>query len=123
MDSLVARLREERVRRVIEPILVGAAHFDPTFNDDFLYVSHLGLVTRKRGKLEIANPIYQEIIPRVLSFQVPDGLEQVSWYAKRLGIGTGYLVIFDRDSGVPFEDRGEVEEVQQAGVTVVVVRI
>ena len=51
------------------------------------------------------------------------GLAQVSWYAKRLSRDMGYLVLFDRNSDIPFEERGEVEEVERDGVTVVVVRV
>ena len=81
LDSLVDKLRDERVRRVIEPILVGSASFDATFDDDFVYTSNLGLVTRREGRSAIANPIYQEIIPRVLSFQVQMGIpDEPSWY-------------------------------------------
>ena len=182
-------------------------------------------MTRERGKLEIANPIYREIIPRVLSFQVqtgiPDepawyaaedgmldmrkliegflefwrehgevllwgmpyqeaaphlvfmaylqrivnarglinrefaigtmqadlvveyggrrdvielkmahayktvegGLAQVSGYAIRLGRDVGYLVLFARDADTPFEERGEVEEVEHDGVNMMVVRV
>ncbi len=53
---------------------------------------------------------------------LPEGLEQVSRYAKRLDRETGYLIIFDPKSKTPWEDRGEVEEMEQDGVKVVVVR-
>lgn len=74
LDSLVARLREPRVQRVIEPILTGSVSFDQTFNDDFSFVQDLGLVTRRDGVPAIANPIYQEIVPRILSSQVQAGI-------------------------------------------------
>jgi len=67
VDSLLERLREERVRRVIEPILIGHSPVDEVFNDDLLFVKDLGLVTSGGGALEIANPIYREIIPRALT--------------------------------------------------------
>jgi hypothetical protein len=54
---------------------------------------------------------------------LPDGVAQVTRYAKRLGRDVGYLVIFDLKSETPFEDRGQVEELQQDGVTVVLVRV
>jgi len=225
LDSLVARLREERVQRVIEPILVGALVAGATYDDDFSFVQDLGLVAIRDGVRAIANPIYQEIIPRVLTHQVqtaipdqpawfvaedgtldlrkllhafiefwrrhgeillqgmpyheaaphlvfmtylqrivnaggrverefaigtgradlvtehggrrdvielklmrgkytlPDGLARVAWYAKRLSRDVGYLIIFDHHSSVPFEDRGEIEEMAHEGVTVLVVRV
>ena len=51
------------------------------------------------------------------------GLQQVSHYAKRLGRDIGYLVLFDTQTETPFEERGEVEEVEHDGVTVVIVRV
>ncbi len=66
LDSLVARLHEERVRKVLAPILAG----DPlagVSNDDLQFVKDLGLVSSGRQGLEISNPIYREIVPRVLT--------------------------------------------------------
>ena len=59
-------LKDERVRRVIEPILAGRGDLLRFGTDDSSYVRDLGLV-RARGRLEIANPIYREVIPRLLS--------------------------------------------------------
>jgi hypothetical protein len=225
LDSLVDKLRDDRVRRVIEPILAGSFPVVSTYDDDFTYVRDLGLVAVRDGLRVIANPIYQEIIPRVLTHQVqtaipdqpawfvaadgtldlrklidgfiefwrrhgevllrgmpyqeaaphlafmaylqritnaggrierefaigtgradlvveyggrtdvielkilrgkhtlPDGLTQVTRYARRLGRDVGYLVIFDVNSTTPFEDRGQVEELVQDGVKVVLVRV
>lgn len=67
LDSLIERLKEERVRNVIEPILTGRSPVDEVFNDDLLFVKDLGLVATIGGTLEIANPIYREIIPRALT--------------------------------------------------------
>lgn len=67
LDSLGERLQEPRVRRVIEPIMVGEP-FAIMVDDDRRYVLDLGLVREPPGKpLEVANPMYREIIPRVLS--------------------------------------------------------
>ncbi len=67
LDSLAERLREPRVRAVIEPILSGNSLLDVPF-DDIRFVNDLGLTRQKNGNgLEIANPIYQEVIPTVLS--------------------------------------------------------
>jgi hypothetical protein len=69
LDSLAERLREPRVQRVIEPMLAGVAAPRDLPEDDIRYVVDLGLV-RWNGGLEIANPIYGEIIPRALSTTV-----------------------------------------------------
>lgn len=70
IDSLVERLREPRVRRVIEPILAGEALSTEVLDDDLQLVVDLGLVSLESGHLQIANPIYREIIPRALGRQL-----------------------------------------------------
>ena len=70
LDSLLDRLREARVRRVLEPILAGevpGAAGDEPLDDDLQFVKDLGLVSVGEGGLEIANPIYREIVPRALT--------------------------------------------------------
>ncbi len=81
LDSLGERLREERVRRVIEPILAGAPFFEAP-DDDRRFVLDLGLVSKVNGgHMQIANPIYREVIPRVLSSSLQDSLSQEpQWY-------------------------------------------
>lgn len=81
LDSLAERLREERVRRVIEPILAGDALVEIP-DDDYRFVLDLGLVSRANGgNLEIANPIYREVIPRVLTTSAQNTIVQdVKWY-------------------------------------------
>jgi len=73
LDSLVDRLRDPRVRRVIEPILAGELLSPDVLDDDLKLVEDLGLVARSAG-LEIANPIYREIIPRALTAVVQRSL-------------------------------------------------
>lgn len=66
LDSLVHKLSEDRVKRVLGPLLAGeSVTSDPIFNDDVSYVVDLGIV--KSPPLRIANPIYTEVIARVLS--------------------------------------------------------
>jgi hypothetical protein len=67
LDSLVAKLSEPRVRRVIEPLLAGTLpDVDPTFDDDVSYAQDLGLIAQG-NPLRIANPIYKEVVVRVLA--------------------------------------------------------
>jgi hypothetical protein len=69
LDSLVARLNEPRVRRVIAPLLAGdVPEMDSTYNDDVAYVRDLGLIAPK-PPLAPANPIYREVMLRVLAAQ------------------------------------------------------
>ncbi|HZI10769.1 MAG TPA: ATP-binding protein, partial [Myxococcus sp.] len=67
LDSLAERLREPRVRRILEPMLAGLA-LGNVPDDDLRFVQDLGLVrVGTMGGLEVANPLYREVIPRVLS--------------------------------------------------------
>ncbi len=67
LDSLGERLRETRVRRILEPMLAGLT-LGGVPEDDLRFIQDLGLVRMaETGGLEIANPLYREIIPRVLA--------------------------------------------------------
>jgi hypothetical protein len=67
LDSLAERLREARVRAIIEPMLAGLALGDISA-DDLRFVQDLGLVrSDPEGGLVVANPIYREVLPRVLA--------------------------------------------------------
>jgi hypothetical protein len=52
---------------VIAPILAGEALSSDVLDDDIQLVRDLGLVTVGPRGLEIANPIYREVIPRALT--------------------------------------------------------
>ena len=78
LDSLAEKLREARVKAIIEPILAGLALGD-TPSDDRQYLLDLGLLRRDpAGGLIIANPIYREVIPRVLAQGTQDSLPHIS---------------------------------------------
>jgi hypothetical protein len=65
LDQIVDKLKEERVRSVILPMILGDQ--EERNDDDVQYCTDLGLVTRDRSGLRISNKIYQEIVPRVLT--------------------------------------------------------
>ncbi|MGI5274339.1 AAA family ATPase [Nonomuraea sp. CA-218870] len=66
LDSLAARLHEPRVKRVMEPVVAGSfPDLDPAFSEALSYVRDLGLIKQK-PPLKVANPIYREVILRVL---------------------------------------------------------
>jgi hypothetical protein len=67
LDSLAERLREPRVRAVMEPILAGGV-LPPLPQDDLRFVLDLGLLRQTTGGVEVANPIYAEIIPTILAY-------------------------------------------------------
>ena len=81
IDELAHKLREERVRRVVEPILTGADQ-QAWSTEDVAYACDLGLVAQDAaGTPHIANPIYAEVVPRQLNYAVQAGLpQQVAWY-------------------------------------------
>ena len=73
LDYLADKLREERVRRVIEPMLSGTHRH--TFTDrDVGYARDLGLLARD-APLRVANPIYAEVLPRELAWVAQETLE------------------------------------------------
>lgn len=77
LDSLVDRLREPRVKRILEPILAGEFLPPDVLDDDIQFVKDLGLVAPGLAGLEIANPIYREIIPRALTGVLQESLPVV----------------------------------------------
>ena len=80
LDQLTDKLQEERVRRVVEPLLSGAESDEAIPQDDLQYVRDLGLL-RRQGPISIANPIYQEVIPRDLTYTTQEYLVQdPAWY-------------------------------------------
>jgi hypothetical protein len=83
LDQLVDKLQEDRVRRVISPILQGTSLERAVSQDDLQYVVDLGLVYHTPTGVQIANPIYQEVIPRELSYIQQlnfESLYQPAWY-------------------------------------------
>ena len=86
IDILIDKLKEPRVKSVLEPILANSDEPDENkmADDDILYVKDMGLVIKERGKpLRIANAIYREIIPRELTASTQEQLLQdPQWYQR-----------------------------------------
>ncbi|WP_106402563.1 ATP-binding protein [Actinocorallia populi] len=75
LDSLVARLNEPPVKRIIEPMIAGTVpSVDLAYNDDASYARDLGLIKLSRS-LQMANPIYQEVVVRVLTEQIENAIQ------------------------------------------------
>ena len=75
LDQLADKLQEPRVNRVIEPMLSGELSSAKHRPDDVQYVRDLGLINVARnGQISIANAIYQEIIPRELTWTMQTGM-------------------------------------------------
>ena len=78
LDQLAHKLEEERVRRVVEPMLSGgeARHHAR----DLEYLRDLGLLAPDSPP-RIANPIYREVVPRELGYVLQDSLDiRTRWY-------------------------------------------
>src|SRR6056297_384608 len=85
IDQLADKLKEDRVRRVIEPILAGREQYQEMSDEDIQYCEDLGLIKRK-GSLEISNDIYREVIPRALSnVSQRNIVQQLQWYVEKDG--------------------------------------
>ena len=73
LDQLADKLREPRVRSVLEAFLAGETWSADPADDDIQYAIDLGLLRRDEGRtLVISNGIYREIIPRQLSGVLQD---------------------------------------------------
>ena len=84
LDQLADKLREDRVRRVVEPLLAGASEDESSIRD-IEYVRDLGLIAFDDPP-RIANPIYAEVVPRELTAAVQAKLIQdVAWYVDASG--------------------------------------
>jgi hypothetical protein len=81
LDQLADKLREPRISRVIAAILAGEDQIYGIRDDDLQYVADLGLITF-RPSIAISNRIYQEIIPRELTWawQASISNQETAWY-------------------------------------------
>ncbi len=85
LDQLADKLKEERVQRVLEPILSGTETLDTLPEDDVDYLVDLGLV-KKKPQLTIANRIYREVIPRQLTYTLQLRMvQEAPWYSDENG--------------------------------------
>ena len=86
LDQLADKLTEPRVEKIIQSILIGEEIENTNLNEDKQYLIDLGLIRSGKQALEIANPIYREIIPRELTAYRQDMLGQdPDWYVKSDG--------------------------------------
>jgi hypothetical protein len=80
LDSLAERLREPRVARIVQAVVLGDEPFSIVYSgDDFQYVEDLGLLRRGPDGAEPANPMYREILARQLSYDVQASVPKPSW--------------------------------------------
>jgi hypothetical protein len=82
LDSLVDKLKEDRVKRIVQAIINGDNIIFDILDDDILYIRDLGIVGQK-DPLTFANPIYAEIVPRIMAStiqaSIPNDIQQ-PWF-------------------------------------------
>lgn len=76
IDSLIDKLKEDRVRKIIEPVILTTEKSYINYNsDDLQYCIDLGLIKKEKSLLKPANPIYTEVIIRELSHNTQSHFE------------------------------------------------
>lgn len=76
--ALSERLKEPRVARIIQAVLLGDERI-PYDHDDYQYTIDLGLVADDRGGARIANPLYREVLARQISYNTQRNLPAPQW--------------------------------------------
>ncbi|MDJ0839037.1 MAG: AAA-like domain-containing protein [Acidobacteriota bacterium] len=69
IDSLLERLKEPRVRRILEPVILCEQVNLEFAGDDASYVFDLGLLVKNKGDVKPANAVYGEVIIRALTYE------------------------------------------------------
>ena len=77
LDSLMERMKEPRVRRIVEPVMLGDDMLFDESEDDVRFVLDLGILKNVNGALVPANPMYAEIIGRYLSWSTQERMKRV----------------------------------------------
>ena len=73
-DSLLERLKEPRVRSVVEPVILGEKDGLILRHDDYLYAIDLGILKDVGGRLMPLNPIYADIFEQVFRASFPSSI-------------------------------------------------
>jgi len=68
IDQLLDKLKEPRVQKVIEQLILGEGENLDRMSDDFNYVKDLGLIRLQNKVVVMGNPIYGEVIIRTLNY-------------------------------------------------------
>jgi hypothetical protein len=117
IDALSERLKDPRVKKVIQPILAG--NMDPDlgrYHPDVMFCMDLGLISWQ-GELNIANPIYREVLIRTLNSGYQDGIAkpEFKWQHANGDLDLDALftefTIFWRRHGDAWEERADYTEI------------
>jgi hypothetical protein len=117
LDSLVDKLKEDRVKRIAQTIINGENLPFDILDDDIAYVRDLGIVGQT-DPLQFADPIYAEIVPRIMASPMQSSIPkefQTAWFIDENGTLNMEKVLkefqkyYRRNSGV-WLDRYEYKE-------------
>jgi len=80
LDNLAERLREGRVARIVQAVLLGdGAETVHRGSDDLRYVIDLGLLAEGPDGLAASNPLYAEVLTRELTVDVQAAVPAPTW--------------------------------------------
>ncbi len=83
LDSLADKIDDPRVRPILMSIINGEPPAFDGYNDALRYCRDLGIITQE-SPVQFSNPIYREIITRILNSSFTDGINQdlvqTAWY-------------------------------------------
>jgi hypothetical protein len=82
LDALAYRLEDLQIRSVIESLITGESNPSLADSEAFRLCMDLGLVTIENGVLQIANPIYREVIARQMTFSTQLAMPEPAWQWK-----------------------------------------
>ncbi|GHU76966.1 hypothetical protein FACS189461_5100 [Spirochaetia bacterium] len=84
LDALATRLLDDRVRQIIEKLMIG--EIDPflTQSDAFNYCMDLGLVSKEGGTPQLANPLYREVLARSITEGAQDAIPAPEWQWEKI---------------------------------------
>jgi len=74
LDQLADKLKEPRVRSVLEAVIAGDNWTVKPLQDDIEYVIDLGLLRNEDSDYIISNGVYREVLPRELSWVMQVGM-------------------------------------------------
>lgn len=77
LDQLAFQLKDSRVKKVVTALLSGDENVQSIFEDDVKYTEDLGLIVSK-PHWKMANPIYQEVVPRALTWSTQTNISEES---------------------------------------------
>jgi hypothetical protein len=68
LDALAWRLKDQRIRKVMETLMTGEADMNLGDSEGFMLCQDLGLAIVENGTPKVANPIYKEILARQITY-------------------------------------------------------